>query len=189
MKKFVAPKLQKENIICSRIVERLIIILISISFIGCSTKLPQTPDYFAIDLDSHVPKIDRIALVTDSTPPLIESIDLGVTQGEGAGGGAAGGAIGGAVYSLYLGPAYFIVLPYLVTAGAIGGAISGAAVGYSADVLEEAETQVEQILNSGYLQNKLLTKMELYTFGQAFPSVIVIVYTPGVSPVKLALPL
>jgi hypothetical protein len=151
----------------SWLVELLIIVFLITGFTGCSTNLPQTPDYFATDIDSHVPEIKRVALVTDLTPPKIESVYLGVTPGEGASKMAAEGALTGATYSLIAGPGYFIVLPFFVTAGVVGGAASGAVSGYPADMLAEAEAQAKYILDSAYLQNKLLAKVEEYGNDQA----------------------
>lgn len=130
--------------------------------IGCSTNLPQTPGYYAIDIDSHVPKINRVALVTDLTPPEIESVNFGVTQGKALSEGVAEGAFKGAGYSLIAGPAYFLVLPFFVTAGVVGGAASGAASGYTADMLAEAEAKAQYILDSAYVQNILLSRVQDY---------------------------
>lgn len=142
----------------------LIIITVLITAIsGCATDLPQTPGYYTIDLDAQVPEINKIALVTDLTPPEIESVDLGFTQGEGAASGILAGGLYGAGYSFaLLGPGYFLVLPIFVAAGVAGGAAEGIAGGYSADMLAEAEAKVQHILDSAYLQTVLLEDIKEY---------------------------
>lgn len=149
--------------------------LFIIGLIGCvaTTDAPRTPDYFATDFDLHTPKIKKIALVTSLTPPEIESVDLGVTLGEGAASGAAGGALRGASLNLSLvaegaaagsagGAVMILLLPVFVLVGAIAGTASGVAVGYSADTLAEAEANARHMLNSAYLQTELLEHAQEY---------------------------
>lgn len=146
-------------------------ILFSISLsltglIGCTTDPGPRPNYYAEELQSHVPEIHSIALVTDLSPPSIESVGLDVGRGESAAGMAAEGAFKGvftgAAYSLIYGPAFFIVLPFIVATGTVGGAITGAASGYSAEMLAKVEALVEHILNSAYYQNILIAKVDAY---------------------------
>ena len=153
----------------------LVIVLFMAGLNGCATDAPKTPDYFAIDIDSHTPKINRIALVTDLTPPEIESGDLGFTRGEGAAGGFAGGAATGALLALNLAAegaaagagiasaaALILLMPVFVVGGAIIGTVSGVSTGYSADVLAEAEENAQNMLNSAYLQTELLEHAQDY---------------------------
>lgn len=147
-----------------------IIVLFIVGLIGCATDAPKTPGYFAIHIDSHAPKISRIALVTDLTPPEIESVDLGFTRGEGAAGGFAGGAASGAGLSLVAvaeagaaGAAVFVLLlPVFVVGGIIVGTVTGVATGYSADMLADAEASARVMLNSAYLQIELLEHAREY---------------------------
>ena len=140
-------------------------LLLSVFFVtvlmGCSTPPPQRPNYFATDYGSYTTKFNKVALVADKTPPEIE-VDLGKTQGKSTTEGAAAGALQGATYSLIAGPAYFLVLPYFVAAGVIGGAASGAASGYSTETLAEAEAKSKEILDSAYMQNELLARIQEY---------------------------
>ena len=143
---------------------------------GCTTDAPKTPGYFATDIDSHTPRISRIALVTDLTPPEIEGVNLGFTRGEGAAGGFAGGATTGALLTLNLaaevtatgmaagaaGAAIALLLPVFVVGGAIAGTVSGVAAGYPADMLAEAEANAQNMLNSAYLQTELLKHAQDY---------------------------
>ena len=141
--------------------------------IGCATDAPKIPGYFAANIESHSPKISRIALVTDLTPPEIESVDLGHTRGEGVASGFAGGVVLGVVGALALileagseaGAAAAVVillLPVFVVVGAIGGTVTGVATGYSADMLAEAEANARDMLNSAYLQTELLEHAQDY---------------------------
>lgn len=123
-------------------VTKLFIITLLISgLMGCATNAPKVPDYFSTEYQSQALKISRVALVTDSTPPEIDRIDLGFTKPEGAAGGAAVGVLAGAASSLHFlggcsgdyicGAAVLLLLPVFVTVGTIAGAVSGADSGYA----------------------------------------------------------
>jgi len=134
------------------------IILLAAMLNGCATETTKSPDYFAADFDSHIPKINTVALVTDLTPPKIESVELGVTKER----AAAGGAVEGALYGVVAGPAFLLLWPAFVAGGVTVGAATSAASGYSADMLTEAEANAQNMLNSGYLQTELLERVLQY---------------------------
>lgn len=125
---------------------------------GCATETTKSPDYFAADFDSYIPKINTVALVTDLTPPKIESMELGVTKERAAG----GGAVEGALYGVVAGPAFLLLWPVFIAGGIFVGTATGAASGYSADMLAEAEANAQNKLNSGYLQTELLERVQQY---------------------------
>ena len=138
---------------------------------ACATGAPEHPEYLASDYESQIPGISRVALITDLTPPEIESVDLGFTRGEGAAGGAAAGALEGLSGALsgmggcsggFCGAALLLVLPIFMLVGAVAGAASGVDSGYSADKLAEAEANAQNMLNSAYLQVELLDRAQGY---------------------------
>lgn len=155
----------------SGVTKLLMISLFIVELMGCATNVPKIPDYFATEYESQVPRISRVALVTDFTPPEIESVDLGFTRGQGAAGGAAGGAMAGASSALdslgscsgdFCGVVFLLLLPVFMVGGAIVGAVFGVEGGYSADMLAEAEANAKHMLNSAYLQTELLERAQGY---------------------------
>lgn len=149
----------------------LVLALFIIGLAGCATHAPKTPDYFATGHQSQALNISRVALVTDLTPPEIESVDLGFTRGQGAAGGAAGGAMVGASSALeslgscsgdFCGAVFLLLLPVFMVGGAIVAAVSGVEHGQSADMLAEAEANAKHMLNSAYLQTELLERAQGY---------------------------
>jgi len=155
----------------SGLTKLLMISLFILELMGCATNIPKTPDYFATEHQSQALNISRVALVTDLTPPEIESVDLGFTRGQGAVGGAAGGALVGASSALgslggcsgaFCAAALLLLLPVFMVGGAIVGAVSGVDSGYSVDVLAEAEANAQHMLNSAYLQTGLLEHAQDY---------------------------
>jgi hypothetical protein len=149
----------------------LLIVLLISGIMACATGAPEYPGYLAIDYDSQIPGISRVALITDLTPPEIESVDLGFTRGEGAAGGAATGALEGLRGALdgmkgcsgeFCGAALLLVLPIFMLAGAVVGTVSGVDSGYSADLLAEAEANAQNMLNSAVLQVELLDRTQSY---------------------------
>lgn len=148
----------------------LILFLIS-GVMACATGAPEYPGYLSADYDSHIPGMSRVALITDLTPPEIESVDLGFTKGEGATKGAAAGALeglGGALSGMsgcsgeFCGAALLLVLPIFMFFGAVVGAASGVDSGYSADMLAEAEANAKNMLDSAVLQVELLDRARDY---------------------------
>jgi hypothetical protein len=175
----------------SALSKHLMISLFIVELMGCATNIPKTPDYFATEYQSLTPVIRRVVLVTDLTPPQIESVDLGFTRGEGAAAGAAGGAAAGVGVSLdmlggcsgdFCGAAFILLLPVFVLGGAIVGTVSGAGSGYSADMLAEAEANAQQMLNAAYLQAELIEYAQDY--GQANVD-LEFIRKPGIDPAAL----
>jgi hypothetical protein len=143
--------------------KRLIIVLYVTGVIGCAADIPTTPDYFSIEYELLVPEIHRIALVTDLTPPEIESVDFGITHGQGALHGAGRGAMGGAAVALEVGGvAGILLVPFFMLGGSVVGTVSGATSGYSAEMLAEAEASAQYMLNSAYLQTQILERVKDY---------------------------
>jgi len=149
----------------------LVLALFITDLIGCTTNAPKTPDYYSTEYQYQAPGISNIALVTDLSPPEIESVDLGFTRWQGAAGGAAGGALAGASSALsslggcsgdFCAAALLLLLPVFMAGGAIVGAVSGVDSGYSVDVLTEAEANAQHMLNSAYLQTELLEHAQDY---------------------------
>lgn len=141
----------------------LVVVLFVTGLMGCATDIPKTPDYLAVEYESKVSGLRRIALVTDLTPPKIESVDLGFTHGEGALRGAGRGAIGGAAAALEVGNVIgLLLLPFFMLGGAAAGTVTGAVSGYSADMLAEAEANAQYMLNSAYLQTQILERVQDY---------------------------
>jgi hypothetical protein len=138
---------------------------------ACATGAPEHPEYLASDYEPQISGINRVALITDLTPPEIESVDLGFTRGEGAAGGAAAGTLEGLRGALsgmkgcsgdFCGAALLLVLPIFMLVGAVAGTASGVDSGYSADKLAEAEASAQNMLNSAYLQVELLDRAQGY---------------------------
>jgi hypothetical protein len=138
---------------------------------GCATDAPKTPNYFAERTAQQDIQIERVVLAIDPTPPQIESIELGLTKGEGAASGAAAGAFAGLNALLhspgscsgsYCGAAYALLIPIFVVGGAMVGAVSGGESGYSAEKLAEAESKAQKMLTSGFLQTQILSRAKKY---------------------------
>lgn len=151
-------------------VKCILIALLIIAQLGCATNAPNTPSYYANEHESFADGIKSVALVTSSKPPVIEHIELGVTHGKGATRGAGIGALSGADAALdamqdcsgdFCGVT-LLLLPVFMVGGALVGAVSGSAEGYSADVLADAELKAQQLLDSAYLQTELLKEAERY---------------------------
>ena len=148
----------------SGLTKLLMISLLIVELMGCATNVPKTPDYFATGHQSQALNISRVALVTDLTPPKIESVDLGFTRGQ----GAAVGAMEGASFALQeslgscsgavCGAAFLLLLPVFMVGGAIVGVVSGV----DADMLAKAEANANHMLNSAYLQTELLERVKVY---------------------------
>lgn len=133
---------------------------------GCASEPVVPPDYYAEKLSSHVPDIKRVAIVTDLTPPKIESVNQWPARDDVASDKAAEGAFTGAAsvppVLLAAPPIYFAVLPFFVAGGAVGGAIEGYVSGYSEDELAEMRALVERIIDCAFYQNMLLEKVAEY---------------------------
>lgn len=149
----------------------LLILLLITGITACATGAPEYPEYLATDFDSQILGISRVALITDLTPPEIESVDLGFTKVKGASVGAAAGALKG-IATLgqsmggcsgeYCGAVTLLLLPLFILGGAIAGTVSGIDSGYSADNLAEAEAIAQNMLNPTYLQVELLERTQNY---------------------------
>ncbi|MGD2140804.1 MAG: hypothetical protein PVH25_10435 [Burkholderiales bacterium] len=139
---------------------------------GCATNTKlQPPDYAAAQNDPGGGRFNKVALVTNPTPPEIEGVTLGVTYGEGAAKGAGAGALGGAGFIaegfsgcneaacalVFLG-----LLPVFMLGGAVVGGVAGGLAGESADTLAASESQAQQMLSGGGLQIELLVRAEEY---------------------------
>lgn len=68
----------------------LLIVLLITGIMACATGAPEYPGYLTADYESQIPGISRVALITDLTPPEIESLDLELAREEGAAGAGAG---------------------------------------------------------------------------------------------------
>jgi hypothetical protein len=145
----------------------LLIMSLLMEVTACASGAPEHPEYFASDYESQIPAIRRVALITDLTPPEIESIDLGFTKGEGATAGVLEG-LSNALSGMegcsgdFCGVALLLVLPIFMLGGAVAGAASGVDSGYSADKLADAEESAQNMLNSAYLQVELLDRAQSY---------------------------
>ena len=145
----------------------LIFALVITALMGCASNAPKTPNYFAIQYGSQTPWISKVAVIADTKPPEIESVNLGFTRGKGAARGAAGGAVEG-LGSLgscsgdFCGPVLLLLLPVFIVGGAIVGAVSGSVAGHPADMLAEAEANARRALDSAYLQTQLVDHMQNY---------------------------
>ena len=133
---------------------------------GCASEPVIPPAYYAEKLGTHVPNIKKVAIVTDLTPPEIESVELWPTRDETASDKAAEGAFDGAgsvpPVLLVAPPRYFTAMPFFLAAGAIGGAIEGYISGYSEAELAEMSELVDRILDCAFYQNSLLEKLADY---------------------------
>lgn len=146
----------------------LLLIFFVTELVGCAS-YSKTPYDFSIESEAKIPRIRKVALVTDLTPPEIDSVDLGFTKGQGVVGGAAAGALGGAAgagalsgfaMDPYSGAVVLLLLlPVFTVGGAIVGAVSGGVSGNSADMLEEAEANAQRMLNEAYLQKIILERV------------------------------
>jgi hypothetical protein len=176
LSKFIMRNISQFSLLAqsTSVTKRLVFITAMTGFIGCTADAPKAPDYYATNLQAQDFAISRVALVTNLTPPEIESVDLGLTHGEGAAGGAAAGAVGaplrvaaGFLSADPFAAAVFLLLypPILLGAavvGAVGGAVVGASSGHSAEELAEAEANARRMLDSAYLQTSLLEHAQRY---------------------------
>lgn len=129
----------------------------------CDFASPSPPQTIGQQYDAQRLEVARVALIADKTPPDIEGVHLGLTRGEGAAAGAAGGALYPIVAGAEIaGPFGLVAGVLLMPVFAIGGAISGATGGHSADLLREAEANAYQLIDSGYLQKSLLERIRNY---------------------------
>ena len=129
---------------------------------GCATGGASDPDYAAGE-------IRKVALVTNSTPPEVESIRFGISPGEAAVLNAPVNAAGGA----WLGLAVcgktlvgLLVWPVCLGAGAVVGVASDnefvVSSPNSPEALNEAEASARAILETGGLQNQILERAHAY---------------------------
>lgn len=145
-----------------RFVNLLMVFVLVVGLIGCAIDTAKGPDDFISDNDFARFDIKKVALVVDRDPPEIDSVDLGVTKGEGAVYGAAGGALAGVDAALTTGPGVVIALPIFAAIGVVFGTAGGVASGYSPDMLADAELSAQRILNSAYLQTQILERVSDY---------------------------
>ena len=109
--------------------------------IACATK---PPEYLAADNHSQISSINRVALVTDITPPAIENVFLGYTNEE----------------AVDLNTKAFAASILLFILGSDQGPefVSG----YPEDIVAEAEAGAQRILDPAYLQTRVLEHVQSY---------------------------
>jgi hypothetical protein len=128
----------------------------------------ERPDYSGGDWQQAPAGLSKVALVNVLAAPAVEKVDLGITRGEGAAAGAAGGALlfGAQPLALCVDPLAcalaIVLLPAFVIGGAIVGAAGGAVSGNPADELAKAEANARAMLDSAYLQGKILERIHEY---------------------------
>jgi hypothetical protein len=128
----------------------------------------ERPDYSGGEWQQAHAGLSNVALVNVLAAPAVEKVDLGITRGEGAAAGAAEGALlfGAQPLALCVDPLAcalaIVLLPAFVIGGAIVGAAGGAVSGNPADELAKAEANARAMLESDYLQGKILERIHDY---------------------------